>query len=183
MATPSSRHEANDRQGAMSRLAAGLGTKAAKVRALDAGGYSRSEIAAFLGISYQHVRNVLGPMAKLQAVDAATAPTEDEESLGSVTVGEHGRIELPEHVRKAIGATSGREIAWRFEDDTFMLMGREAGLRWAQAMVRKYVDPDVSLVDDLIAGRRREVAKEEREYGESRGLRVAEERTPYDAGE
>lgn len=37
----------------------GLATKADKIRALTGAGYSRSEVAAFLGISYQHVRNTL----------------------------------------------------------------------------------------------------------------------------
>lgn len=37
----------------------GLSTKSAKIRALNAAGFSRTEIAAFLKIRYQHVRNVL----------------------------------------------------------------------------------------------------------------------------
>lgn len=37
----------------------GLPTKSAKIRALNAKGASRSEIANYLGIRYQHVRNVL----------------------------------------------------------------------------------------------------------------------------
>ena len=36
-----------------------LGTKSAKIRALAGLGVARSEIAKFLGIKYQHVRNVL----------------------------------------------------------------------------------------------------------------------------
>ena len=34
-------------------------TVSAKIRALDAAGYTRSQIANFLGKRYQHVRNVL----------------------------------------------------------------------------------------------------------------------------
>ncbi len=37
----------------------GLTTKSAKIRALAQAGYSRVEIANFLGVIYQHVRNVL----------------------------------------------------------------------------------------------------------------------------
>lgn len=37
----------------------GLVTKADKIRALDRAGFTRAEIAAFLGIRYQHVRNTL----------------------------------------------------------------------------------------------------------------------------
>lgn len=43
----------------MNKLVQGLETKSAKIRALNAAGYSRSEIAKFLGVRYQHVRNVL----------------------------------------------------------------------------------------------------------------------------
>lgn len=37
----------------------GLATKSAKIRALARAGYSRREIANYLGVIYQHVRNVL----------------------------------------------------------------------------------------------------------------------------
>ena len=43
----------------MERAVAGLTTKSDKIRALYREGYSRSEIRRFLGIRYQHVRNVL----------------------------------------------------------------------------------------------------------------------------
>jgi hypothetical protein len=41
------------------KIVVGLTTKADKIRALDLAGFSRTEIARFLGISYQHVRNTL----------------------------------------------------------------------------------------------------------------------------
>lgn len=40
-------------------LVEGLRTKADKIRALDKAGITRTEIARFLGIGYQHVRNTL----------------------------------------------------------------------------------------------------------------------------
>lgn len=50
-------------------IVAGLATKADKIRALDAAGYSRADIARHLGIRYQHVRNTLvrGAPAKSSA--------------------------------------------------------------------------------------------------------------------
>jgi hypothetical protein len=42
-------------------IVANLTTKADKIRTLDRSGMSRAEIARFLGISYQHVRNTLVP--------------------------------------------------------------------------------------------------------------------------
>ncbi len=41
------------------KIVEGLTTKSDKIRALDAAGFTRTEIAQFLGIRYQHVRNVL----------------------------------------------------------------------------------------------------------------------------
>lgn len=52
----------------------GLATKADKIRALTRAGLSRSEVAAFLGISYQHVRNTL-VRAGTDPVARASAPT------------------------------------------------------------------------------------------------------------
>ena len=43
----------------MTSLTKGLTTKSAMIRALNSKGYERSEIARFMGIRYQHVRNVL----------------------------------------------------------------------------------------------------------------------------
>ncbi len=43
----------------MDRATTGLATKSAKIRALDKLGATRSEIANYLQIRYQHVRNVL----------------------------------------------------------------------------------------------------------------------------
>lgn len=41
------------------KIVEGLKTKADKIRALDEAGFSRTDIAQFLGIRYQHVRNTL----------------------------------------------------------------------------------------------------------------------------
>ncbi len=66
-----------------------LTTKSDKIRGLAQAGYDRSEIRKFLGIRYQHVRNVLlqsgftGGLHREEAerqpveVDAAPAPRED----------------------------------------------------------------------------------------------------------
>ncbi len=50
----------------------GLTTKSAKIRAMNADGHTRSEIAAALGILYQHVRNVLTQPLKKPAAVAET---------------------------------------------------------------------------------------------------------------
>lgn len=58
------------------KIVEGLTTKADKIRALDGAGFSRAEIAQFLEIRYQHVRNTLIQRAaggtRLPAARAAT---------------------------------------------------------------------------------------------------------------
>lgn len=55
-----------------------LGTKSAKIRALFAEGLTRSQIANYLGIRYQHVRNVLvAPMKKSTETTDAKAKSEE----------------------------------------------------------------------------------------------------------
>ena len=49
----------------MDKVTASLPTKSAKIRALDKLGATRSEIANYLQIRYQHVRNVLVGPAQL----------------------------------------------------------------------------------------------------------------------
>jgi hypothetical protein len=60
----------------MDSATAGLATKAAKIRVLDKLGATRSEIANYLQIRYQHVRNVLiSPAPSSQnGNDPANAP-------------------------------------------------------------------------------------------------------------
>ena len=57
----------------------GLSTKSAKIRALARLGATRSSIADYLGIRYQHVRNVLvQPAPASEAIAIADAHTDDQ---------------------------------------------------------------------------------------------------------
>lgn len=155
----------------MERIAGTLQTKAAKIRALDAAGYSRSRIANFLGIRYQHVRNVLVAKAAHPVEDmdpisehaAEAANVLEEPFYGRVTVDQHGRIALSPALLSALDVGSNRAIPWRFENGELALMNREAGIRFAQALcadlVRKHPG---SWSDELIAERRADAAREDR---------------------
>lgn len=55
------------------KIVEGLTTKSSKIRALHSAGYSRTEIAQFLGIRYQHVRNVLVQAGAVISVATASA--------------------------------------------------------------------------------------------------------------
>jgi AbrB family looped-hinge helix DNA binding protein len=134
----------------MRRIADGLPTKAAKVRALSAAGYSRSDIARFLDVRYQQVYNVL----------KRSEPAKDRLW---VKVGAGGRILIPAAYRRVLGLAKGSDVQVRLEEDEIRIVPLDTVVRQAQALVREYVPEGVSLSEDLIRERRREAAKEEAE--------------------
>lgn len=131
---------------AMADVVAGLRTKADKIRAMAAVGYSTSEIARLLAIRYQHAYNVL---------------KENRGMPGSVTVGPDGRIVIPVQYRRALQIEPGDEVRLKIENGELRVIGRIAAIEQAQALVRKFVPEGVSLSDELMAERRAEAAKED----------------------
>jgi AbrB family looped-hinge helix DNA binding protein len=75
-------------------------------------------------------------------------------------VNENGRVVIPASFRKALGINPGDEVILRIEDDELRITTMKRRIERAQRLVRKYVKPGVSLVDELIA-ERREAAKNE----------------------
>jgi len=75
-------------------------------------------------------------------------------------INENGRVVIPAAFRKALGIRAGDEVILRLEDDELRITTMKRRIERAQRLVRKYVRPGVSLVDELIA-ERREAAKNE----------------------
>jgi len=75
-------------------------------------------------------------------------------------VNQNGRVVIPASYRKALGINAGDEVILRMEDDELRITTMQRKIERAQRLVRKYVKPGVSLVDELIA-ERREAAKRE----------------------
>ncbi|HEY3972668.1 MAG TPA: AbrB/MazE/SpoVT family DNA-binding domain-containing protein [Candidatus Sulfotelmatobacter sp.] len=75
-------------------------------------------------------------------------------------VNENGRVVIPAPFRKALGINPGDVIVLRMEDDELRITTLKRRIERAQRHVRKYVKPGVSLVDELIADRRREARNE-----------------------
>lgn len=75
-------------------------------------------------------------------------------------VNENGRVVIPAAFRKALGIRAGDEVVLRMEDDELRITTMKRRIERAQRIVRKYVKPGVSLVDELIAERRREAENE-----------------------
>lgn len=151
-------------------LTAHLDTKASRIRALAAAGFSRSRIAEALGVRYQHVYNVLTPSAA--AGDrVAEQPSTPSAWLPSPTaaagpdpvraVVEPGRrLTIPETFAAALGISDGDEVVLRLAGDELRVYGQEAAIRRVQRLVAQHVPADVSLVDELLAERRRDAARE-----------------------
>jgi AbrB family looped-hinge helix DNA binding protein len=75
-------------------------------------------------------------------------------------VNENGRVVIPAAYRKALGIKAGDQVILRMEDDELRITTMKRRLERAQRRIRRYVKPDVSLADELIA-ERREAAKRE----------------------
>lgn len=160
----------------MTTLTANLGTKSAKIRSLGQAGYTRRQIADFLGIRYQFVRNVLveaerrakaaattPPGGRQEAQSDSSVPQPDPHQAFRVEIGPDGEVRLPKHLLGAAGTGPGRHLLARFDDDEIKLVTPEATSRKIHAWARKHVPEGVSLVEELLAERRREFEREERE--------------------
>ncbi|HEY3825246.1 MAG TPA: hypothetical protein VGL82_11855 [Bryobacteraceae bacterium] len=167
------RHQATGGPEEMNALTAGLATKSEKIRRLGRAGYSRTQIADYLGIRYQFVRNVLveeerrnqfaGSAPPTQSQSGASASALDPHRAFRVDVGPGGEIRLPQHILEAAGAGATGHLLVRFDDDEIKLVTPEATNRKIHAWARKHVPEGVSLVDELLGERRREFDREERE--------------------
>ena len=75
-------------------------------------------------------------------------------------INESGRVVIPASFRKALGINAGDEVVLRLEDDELRITTMKHRIAEAQRLVRKYLKPGTSLVDELLAERREEARKE-----------------------
>jgi hypothetical protein len=145
--------------GQVARAVRGLNTTAAKIRALAAQGRSRADIARALNIRYQHVRNVL---IRDEAKARAAGASETAMVPGKITVAVDGSVVVPATAINALSLKQGDPLFVRIADGEIHLLTRRAVTRRVQSLVREFVPEGVSLVDELIEDRRREVEAEAR---------------------
>ena len=83
----------------------------------------------------------------------------------SIKMSGSGRVVIPVDVRKSLGIVEGEALLGELRDGEFVLTTRRARLEQSRRLFQKYfpVAPGHSLVDELIAERRAEVAREEEE--------------------
>ncbi len=76
-----------------------------------------------------------------------------------VTVGPQGRLVVPAPLRRELGLQPGDVLVARVEDDRLVLEPRDAILeKWRKRF--SVIPADISLVDELIAERRKEAERE-----------------------
>lgn len=80
-----------------------------------------------------------------------------------VELGAGGRLVIPAAFRAALGMKPGDRLTVRLEGNELRIYTYREGIRRAQELVRKHVPEGGSLVDELIAERRAEAAKELKE--------------------
>ena len=147
----------------MDAITAGLPTKSAKIRALDTAGVKRADIARYLDIRYQHVRQVLmNPPKKLTVgfAEAGDSFAQFPSAPFKVQVAAAGRIVIPSEVRNELGIEEGATLVGRIEDNQLILETTAGAIVRAQALVRKYVPEGISLSQELIADRRAETERD-----------------------
>ena len=79
-----------------------------------------------------------------------------------VRVANNGRMVLPKSVREALGVTQGGAVVLSIEGDVVKLTSIRQSVARAQALYRQHATNDLS-VDDFIAERRAEAAREEKD--------------------
>jgi antitoxin component of MazEF toxin-antitoxin module len=147
------------------KVTAGLSTKSEKIRALKRAGAATADIARFLEIRYQHARNVLADAGMLGAGQAThVGPFAAYEPTGGaawIRVSGDGSIRLPAEILDGAGLAPGQHAHVSVRNGRIEVLSQVAALERARALVREYVPEGKSLVDDLIAERRRESQHDE----------------------
>jgi hypothetical protein len=151
----------------------GLTSKSEKIRALARHGIATADIARYLGVRYQHARNVLVQtgLHKVKGGVVQNRPMADADSPASpalppsvsaawLEIDGSGRLGLPDGVLATAGLKRGEQVHVRVRDSVIEVRSKEAALQCAFEIVSEFVPPGVSLVDELIAERRREAGRE-----------------------
>jgi hypothetical protein len=164
----------------MAELVEPYSTVSDRIRALDAAGVPRAEIARFLGKRYQHVRNVLeddaqsgggytlgrADLSGLRETTSAFEGSEDEAAIierrspGAywLRIRPDGSVLLPSEVAHALDAAPGERVFARLEAGELTIVSAETAMQRARDLVRQLIPHDVDLVSELLASRRAETA-------------------------
>ncbi len=156
------KHISRDQRSAMKRLCAGLTTKSDKIRALGSADFTRADIARYLDIRYQHVRNVLVKAEEKDEKQRSNEMDADPPKQIWTQVGPDGRVVIPAAYRPLLGIEGGGHVLMLFEDGAVRVLSRDGAIRRAQEIVAPYLKHESASVEAFLAQRRREARREER---------------------
>lgn len=94
------------------------------------------------------------------AFDHETVPRDLKDGRWAVTVAADGSLRLTPEMVAAFGFQPGERMLFRPEADYIRMHSSDKALKRLQDKMRALVPPGVSLVDELIADRRAEAARE-----------------------
>ena len=77
-----------------------------------------------------------------------------------VRIIEGGKLIIPASMRRELGISTGDTVLLDIEDGELRVRSLNQAIARAQAILRRHVPEGVSLVDELIADRRREAERE-----------------------
>ena len=72
-----------------------------------------------------------------------------------IRVSQNGRVVIPAAFRKALGIRVGDEVIICVQDGELRITTMQRRIQRAQARARRYLKPGVSVVDELLAERRK----------------------------
>lgn len=136
----------------MRELTAEATTKSEKIRILDRAGVEKSPIAAFLGITYQHVYNVLHRDRHKRGASMEVAPQSPPSPtvVHQLRMGSGGRVVLPRDFVEAEGLVDGASLVCRQEPDGLKIMSRAAATELLRQIARHRMPEEAALLDALI---------------------------------
>lgn len=101
--------------------------------------------------------------AAYRSADKRRAASRAEPERRVLKIGPGGRLVIPADFRKMMEVEVGDTVVALIEDGELRLVGHNVAVRKVQAFFRSIAPKGVSLVDELIADRRREAAEEDRD--------------------
>lgn len=103
--------------------------------------------------------NSIGSPDHAHSASSAGLP-EKQRRPGWLEIDEQGRLQLPSEALEALEVRPGDKVVLDIEGAELRIRSARAVIAEIQAFVRSFVPDDVSLVDELIAERRREAERE-----------------------
>jgi AbrB family looped-hinge helix DNA binding protein len=79
-------------------------------------------------------------------------------------LGEAGRLVIPAALRREMGVEPGDDLLLRVEEGELRIIGRMQAIRRFQARAQQFKKPGESVVDEFIAEREAEAAREAEDY-------------------